>query len=199
MPAIDTRPKPRPRTRTTSVWPVRPTPGPGTRRSLRLPGFVLEDNPGAALRRGALTCGRLLLSHLDRIVGAFDGPSDRLLPGALDGVGDAEQAADQCLDPRQRPPLARPAVDQRGSDQLSFQPGDLGLAEPGPPRRTLRQDPNSPRSRQARRHRSTERPLTRTAAAISLFVSPPPTWSTICNRIRSRAALSASVRPPPCA
>ncbi|MFF8036102.1 transposase [Streptomyces sp. NPDC016626] len=59
--------------------------------------------------------------------------------------------------------------------------------------------PASPRSRQARRHRSTDRSLTRKATATSRFVSPPSKRTTACNRTRSRAALSASVSPPPCA
>lgn len=57
----------------------------------------------------------------------------------------------------------------------------------------------APASRHRRRHRSTDRSDTRSAAAISRFFSPPSKRSTACSRIRSRAALPASVKPPPCA
>lgn len=40
-----------------------PAPGPGTRWSHRLPGFVLEDHPGAAFRRDALTRGQVSFLH----------------------------------------------------------------------------------------------------------------------------------------
>jgi len=62
-------------------------------------------------------------------------------PGALDRVGHMEQPADQGLDPRQRPPLVRPPVNEWPAPQLPLQPSDLGLTEPGAARRPLRQDP----------------------------------------------------------
>ncbi|MDQ0933615.1 hypothetical protein QFZ49_003555 [Streptomyces turgidiscabies] len=120
-------------------------------------------------------------------------------PGALHGVRDVEQPTDHCLDPGEGPPLIGPAMCQRAVLQLPFEPDDLGLAESRSTWRALRQHPSSPCSRQARRHRSTDRSLTRSAAAISLFFCPPSKRSTACSRNRSRVPLSASVSPPPCA
>ena len=57
----------------------------------------------------------------------------------------------------------------------------------------------SPSSRQARRHRSAERSLTRSAAATSVFFCPASKRSMAWIRNRFRAALPASVSPPPCA
>ena len=55
------------------------------------------------------------------------------LRGALDGVADVEQAADQRLDPAQRPPLVMSEpVRQRPFPQLSLQPGPLLRAQPFP-------------------------------------------------------------------
>lgn len=59
--------------------------------------------------------------------------------------------------------------------------------------------PASPPSRQARRHRSTDRTLIRRAAATSAFSCPLSKRSTAWSRNRSRVVLLASVSPPPCA
>ncbi len=59
------------------------------------------------------------------------------LPGALDGVPDVEQLADQRLDPAQRPALVTgEPVHQRAFPQLSLQPGLLLRAQPLPRHRT---------------------------------------------------------------
>ena len=61
------------------------------------------------------------------------------LGGALDRVADVEQAADQRLDPAQRPPLVMSEpVRQRPFPQLGLQPGPLLRAEPLPRHRALR-------------------------------------------------------------
>ncbi len=55
------------------------------------------------------------------------------LRGALHGVPDVEQAADQRLDPAQRPPLVMSEpVRQRPFPQLQLQPGPLLRAQPLP-------------------------------------------------------------------
>ncbi|MDH6711397.1 hypothetical protein P3T27_008155 [Kitasatospora sp. MAA19] len=70
------------------------------------------------------------------------------------------------------------------------------FGRPGEPFEAI---PAAPPSRHCRRQRSTERTLTRSAAAMSLLFSPLSKRSTACCRIRSRAAPSASVKPPTCA
>lgn len=60
-------------------------------------------------------------------------------PGPLHGVTDVEQPPDQRLDPRERPALVLPPMSQRAALQLPLQTGYLLVAEPGPPRRSLRQ------------------------------------------------------------
>lgn len=65
-------------------------------------------------------------------------------PRALHRVRDTEEPTDQLLDSRQGPPLISPAVCQRSTLQLPFQPGDLGTAEPRPTRRPLRGDTSRP-------------------------------------------------------
>ncbi len=171
--------------------------GPRRRSSRHTPARCSYRRPG------------LLLPDLDRRVVAFDGPPGRLLPGpavtlqkqprALHCVAHMEQPTDQRLDPRQRPPLISPALDQWSTFQLPFQPRDLRVAEPRPPGDPFDRTTASPRSRHWWRHRSSDRSLTRSAAAISLFFSPPSKRSTACSRTRSLAALPASVNPPPCA
>lgn len=89
------------------------------------------------------------LPQLHGRVVVFDGSADRLLPRpaaplqqppcALHRVAHVEQAADQRLHPCQRPPLVGPTRDQRTAFQLPLKSGDLLLAEPRSPRRTLRQ------------------------------------------------------------
>jgi hypothetical protein len=58
--------------------------------------------------------------------------------------------------------------------------------------------PARPSSRHCRRQRSTDRSETRNAAASSRFFSPASKPVTAWSRTCSRAALSASVKPPPC-
>jgi hypothetical protein len=53
-----------------------------------------------------------------------------------------EQPTDHGLDPRECPPLIRPAVGERPALQLALQPGDLGFAESRSSRRPFRQQPN---------------------------------------------------------
>ena len=65
----------------------------------------------------------------------------------------------------------------------------LSLGRPGD---AFDRTPASPRSRHWRRHLSTDRSLTRSAAAVSRFFCPPSKRSTACSRTRSRAALPAS-------
>ena len=66
-------------------------------------------------------------------------------PGALDGVTDVEQLADQRLDPAQGPPLVPgEPVRQRALPQLQLQPGPLPRRQPLP-----RHRPPGPQRRRA--------------------------------------------------
>ena len=66
-------------------------------------------------------------------------------PGALDGVADVEQLADQCLDPAQGPALVPgEPVRQRAFPQLQLQPGPLPRRQPLP-----RHRPPGPQRRRA--------------------------------------------------
>lgn len=96
--------------------PADSAPGSCARRHQRLPGFVLEDDPGTASRRGAPTRDQTSFFHSSssrstaRRVGCCHDQPCRRSPRALHRVGDVEESADQRLHPRQRPPLIRPAV-----------------------------------------------------------------------------------------
>lgn len=186
-----------------------PAPRPGARRSHRLPGLVLEDQPGAALRRDALTRGQVSFFHTSTTASSrsiarragccHDQPyrrSNRHLPSTVYDTWN-----NRLISVFTRASVHRWSAQPwtSGLAPLPFQSGDLGRTEPRAARRSLRQQPVSPRSSQVRRHRSTDRSLTRSAAAICRFFSLPSKRSTASSRIRSRTALSASVSPPPCA
>ena len=120
------------------------------------------------------------------------------LPGALHGVPDVEQLADQRLDPAQRPALVPgEPVRQRPFAQLGLQPRELLRTQPLPRHRPRDFSAPAPPSRQDRRHRRTDPSVTRRSRAISPTPSPranrPPAFS------RTRRCCSAGVYPPRCA
>ena len=166
------------------------------RRPGRAPRFYLRPHLG--------------LPHRDRVLVAFHRLADRnlgrpavpahQLPGALDGVPDVEQLADQRLDPAQRPALVPgEPVRQRALLQFGLQPGPLLRAQPLPRHRPLRPQCPGPPSCQARCHRRTDPSATRRSSAISLIVSPQANRPAASSRSRSRRCCSAGVYPPRCA
>src|SRR5258708_4497627 len=123
-----TRPPPAPRTRTTGRAPrgaqVRPfgglTPWPASSsKQMRRPGRAPRLYIGPHL--GLPHPDRLIVAFHRLAAGPLAGPAvpAHQLPGALDGVPDMKQPADQRLDPAQRPALAGGApVRQRAFPQL---------------------------------------------------------------------------------
>lgn len=93
-------------------------------------------------------------------------------PCPLHRVADVEQPPDQRLHPGQCPPLIRPAMSKRATLQLTLEPRYLGCRKLGRPGDPFDRTPSSPRSRHWRCQRSTDRSLTRSAAAISRFFAP---------------------------
>lgn len=78
---------------------------------------------------------------------------DQQLTHALQGAARVESAADHGLNPRQSPPLIRPAVRDRALSQLRLQLGELALTQPrwrGRTRRPKRADRPGPKSATAR-------------------------------------------------
>ena len=121
-------------------------------------------------------------------------------PGALDGVADVEQLADQRLDPAQGPALVPgEPVRQRALPQLQLQPGPLPRRQPLPDTGPRDRSAAVPPSRQARRHRRTVRSVTRRSAATSGVLSPRANRPAASSRNRSRRCCSAGVYPPRCA
>lgn len=175
-----------------------------------LPGLVLEDQPRVALRRDSLTRGQVSSRHTSTA------PPSRSLARRAGRCHDQPSRLSSCHVPstvyetwNSRPisVLIRASVHRWSAHPWASGPRSHSRSSPasragpslGRPGDPFDRTPASPRSRQARRHRSTDRSLTRNAAAISLFLCPDSKRSTACKRIRSRAALSASVNPPPCA
>lgn len=151
----------------------------------------------------------LLLPQLDRVVIALDRATRGLLPRpavppeeaprALHRVRDVEEATDQLLTRAKvhrwsaQPCASGPRSNSRSSLATW---ASLSLGRPGDP---FEATPAAPPSRHCRRHRSTDLSDTRRAPAMTWFLSPASNRVTASRRTRSRAALSASVKPPPCA
>lgn len=137
----------------------------------------------------------LLLPQLDRYLVPLDRPSCGLLPRPAVPLQQPISVFTRASVHRwsAQPWASGPRSNSRSSLAICVGPS---LGRPGDP---FVRTPASPRSRQARRHRSTDRSLTRNAAAMSRFFSPCAKRSTASSRIRSRASLPASVSPPPCA
>jgi hypothetical protein len=156
-----TRPPPAPRTRTTGPGAAR-RPRPALRRPYPLACLVLEADIGAQVASGAFICGHTPgLPHRDRVLVALERLPDRdlagpamavhQLPPPFGGVPDAEQPADQRLDPAQSPPLvpANPCASGPLRKSSSSRAHCCGLSfsrDTGP----LDRSASAPPSRQAR-------------------------------------------------
>ncbi len=105
-----------------------PAPGPGTRWRHRLPGLVLEDDPAAARRRGALTRGQTSFFH-----SSTASSSSRSM---------VRRAGCRHDHPCRRPSLVCPAVGEWSTLQPTLQPVHLLRTESRAARRAPRQDPD---------------------------------------------------------
>lgn len=144
----------------------------------------------------------LLLPQLHGRIIALDRPPGGLLPGpavplqqppgALYGVGDVEQSADQRPDPGQRPSPIRPTVHQRSALQFPLQPGNLNLGEPGTTRRALGEHPGSRLARA--RPDATAPPTVRSPAVRPRSVGSSPHARSVLQPAASSAPAWPSLR-----
>jgi hypothetical protein len=135
----------------------------------------------------------------DRDLGRPAGPAHQL-PGALDRAADADQLADQRLDPAEGPALVPgEPVRQRPLPQFGLQPGPLLRAQPSRDTGPLDRSAAVPPSCQARRQRRTGPSVTRRSRAISLIVPSRANRSAASSRSRSRRCRPAGLYPPRCA
>ncbi len=159
---------------------------------------------GSQCGRLAIPSGALLLisaSHHSRPDRALPGPAVAVKepPHSRDRATDVELAADQRSDAFQGSPLDFPATRGRPFGQLLLQLGEAFVRQLRQFRGSLRLQTSMPHSRQARRHCSTERSLTRRPLAMSEVLSPRANLCPASSRITSRAARRSAVRPPPSA
>lgn len=172
--------------------------------------LVLEDDPAIAGPRSALTRGQTSFFHsstasslrsIARRAGCFHDQLCRLRSRHVPStVYEMRKSRPISILTRARvhrwsaqPCASGPRSNSRSS-RATWVP--LSLGRPGAP---FEATPSAPPPRHCRRHRSTDLSDTRRVAATTVFLSPASNRATASSRTRSRTALSASVKPPPCA